>query len=349
MPVEWSVLENLRLVRGRVCPHTDTKKFIFISRVHLFDHPRIFVSEFNTKQMRTTLLLLVSLMVQLAFGQKLYLDSLYKKVNMSTHKFGTLDDESLEFDFYRAEDAKGNLPLVVYVHGGGFSSGSRDSKGIQYFAKRLAQRGYAVASVSYRLTMKDIGFECEVTAEQKKEAFRNASHDVMMAVKHMLDYNSGTFQINDGKVVLVGSSAGAEAVLNLAYDFDYGEILNGFRFAGVIGMAGALTDLESISVASAIPTQLFHGTGDALIPYETGPHHYCGSKDSGYLMLYGSGPIARRLKGLGASYYLYTVNGGSHGWSAIPMNKCFSEIVDFLYNDIVYPKGARQTERTVTE
>lgn len=283
------------------------------------------------------------------FGQVMFMDSMYKKVEATTHEFTTINDEKLGFDFYRSPEAKGNLPLLIYVHGGGFSSGQRDSKGIAYFAKRLAQRGYAVVSVSYRLTMKELGFGCELTAAQKKQAFDDASHDVMKAVEHLLKNNASSFNFNEQKVVLIGSSAGAEAVLNLAYIYDYGESLQGFRFAGVVSMAGALTDLEAISPASAIPTQLFHGTGDALIPYQTGPHHYCNHQDSGFLMLYGSAAIAQRLKGLGASYYLYTINGGSHSWASIPMNNCMTEIVDFLYNDIVKGKGMRQTERTISE
>lgn len=283
-----------------------------------------------------------------AFGQVQYLDSIYKEISISTHTYAHNGKDSLQFDFYKAQDAKRNAPLIIYVHGGGFSTGQRDSKGIVYFSKRLAARGYAVASVSYRLTMKDIGFDCEVTSEQKAQAFDSASHDVMLATEFILR-NNISFQINTNKVVLVGSSAGAEAVLNLAYMSDYEERLKGFRYAGIISMAGAISNLESINAASAIPTQLFHGTGDGTIPYQLGPHHYCGKEDKGHLMLYGSAPIANRLKGLGMSYYLYTINGGTHNWAGSPVNRCFGDIIDFLYNDIMFPKSARQTERSITD
>lgn len=278
----------------------------------------------------------------------MFRDSIYKKVTQSTHEFGPVEGETLKLDFFRAKDAKGKLPLVIYVHGGGFSAGSYNSGGIVSFAKRLAKRGYAVASVQYRLTMKDIGFGCDVPVDKKKEAIINASHDIMDGVKHMLDYNE-TFEIDPKRVILIGSSAGAETVLNLAYMFDYQEVLKDFRFAGVISLAGAILDPEAISKENAIPTQLFHGTGDAFLPYETGPHHYCGSSEPGFMMLYGAAPIARRLKGLGVPYYLYSITGGSHGWSGTPVNRCFTEIVDFLYNDIINPKTLRQTERTIND
>src|SRR5229473_6261171 len=44
----------------------------------------------------------------------------------------------------------GKYPGVVLIHGGGFSSGKRDS--YLPMAIRLAQNGYVAAAVSYRLT-----------------------------------------------------------------------------------------------------------------------------------------------------------------------------------------------------
>ena len=44
----------------------------------------------------------------------------------------------------------GKYPGVVLIHGGGFSSGARDS--YLPMAIRLAQNGYVAAAVSYRLT-----------------------------------------------------------------------------------------------------------------------------------------------------------------------------------------------------
>ncbi len=299
--------------------------------------------------MRQFFILFILLDVSSAFAQnQLYRDSIYnyKKVVMQTHEFAAIDDEKLEFDYYRAVEAKGDLPLVICVHGGGFVTGERDSKGLIYFSKRLAARGYAVASVSYRLTMKDVGFGCDIKAEDKKKAIEDASSDVMRAVEHIL-YHDSTFEIDKRKVILLGSSAGAETVLNLAYMTDYSNVLKDFQFAGIVSMAGALIDINAINAENKIPTQLFHGTGDPTVPYNVAPHHYCPGNDPGYLMLYGGSAIAERLKGLGEAYYLYSITGGSHDWAGKPFNFCFNEIIDFLYNDILYPGVKRQTERTI--
>lgn len=251
-------------------------------------------------------------------------------------------------DYYRAKEAKDKLPLVIYVHGGGFMVGNRGGKGLENFANKLASRGYAVASISYRLTMKDKGFGCDTEAQAKKKAFDEASVDVDNAVKYILE-NEKIFNIEKDKIVLSGSSAGAEAVLNTVYDFEHKELPKDFKYGGVISMAGALTTMENITGETAIPTQMFHGTGDSLVPFDVAPHHYCSDSQPGYWILYGSGTIARKLRGLGKSYYLYTVYGGSHRWAGKPMELFFEDIIDFLYNDVVNPISNRQTERTMND
>jgi len=292
-----------------------------------------------------TLLVLV-FVAKVSFAQTVYKDSIFSEVNKKTYTYATVKNESLKLDYYIADKSRNNLPLLIFVHGGGFSGGIRDSEGIVNFATKLAQRGYAVASISYRLTMRGIGFGCDVETDKKIAAINSASYDLSLATKYLLD-NPEKFQIDRNKIILAGSSAGAEAVLNMTYVYDDKILPPNFKYAGVIGMAGAITTLDNIDGNTAIPTQLFHGTGDRLVPYNIAPHHYCKSNDDGFVILYGSEPIAKRLKGLGASYYLYTVYGGSHSWAGLPATKCFYEIVDFLYNDVVNQGPIRQTNRTI--
>jgi len=299
--------------------------------------------------MRWILTVLLAFLFPVVYGQKLYKDSVYNRVKVTTHKYYTVNSEAMPFEFYRATGATGNIPLIVYVHGGGFSSGTQNSAGITYFAKRLASRGYAVASLSYRLTLKGKDTVCGITAAEKKEAIENASLDILSGVKHILAYDS-TFSIDEKKVILVGSSAGGETVLNIVYGgYDYGKLLPDFRFAGVISMSGALTSLDHLTKSSAIPTQLFHGTNDEVVPFNTAPHYLCDQRRDDYLMFYGSETIAKKLKEFGTSYYLFLITGGTHSWAGIPTRNCFAEIADFLYNDVLFPSYIRKTERIVQE
>ena len=283
--------------------------------------------------------------LKISFSQTVYLDQV-TTVSKRTYTYQkTKDKKKLELDFYKPKKIKGVLPLLIYVHGGSFSGGKRNDKNTVRFAHDMAARGYAVASISYRLTMKKLGFGCNTSSEDKVKAFNTASEDISAAVKYLLR-KKRKFRLNPRKVILVGSSAGAEAVLNLVYVQPSKTLPIGFKFAGIISMAGAITSLDQITKESAIPTQLFHGTDDLLVPYNNAPHHYCKPNSKGYLMLYGSKAIADKLKLLAHSFYLFTINKGDHSWSGKPMNLCITEIVDFLYYDVLNKKK-RQTKITL--
>jgi acetyl esterase/lipase len=51
-------------------------------------------------------------------------------------------------DLYLPEKAEGRLPLVVWIHGGAWKAGSKDNCPAVF----LAAKGYAVASINYRLS-----------------------------------------------------------------------------------------------------------------------------------------------------------------------------------------------------
>ena len=294
--------------------------------------------------MKYLVILLFMIATKGTVAQALYLDSVFSEVTKTTYKYSP----DLQFDFYVAGAAREKMPLMVYVHGGGFSHGVRDGDNTVRFATELAQRGYAVASVSYRLTMKDIGFGCGTETSKKLAAIDSASYDVSLAIKYILD-NINKFGIDQNKIVVAGSSAGAETVLNMVYVYENEILPTNFKYAGVIGMAGAISTLQKIDKDRAVPTQLFHGTGDRKVPYGIAPHHYCNDKDNGFWMLYGSKPITQRLKGLGGSYYFTTIYGGGHSWAGASMTEGFNEIIDFLYHDVINPKSIRQTDRTINK
>lgn len=298
--------------------------------------------------MKWTLTVILAFLFPVVYGQKLYKDSIYSRFKVTTHKYLTVNSEPMGFEFCRPTGAKGKIPLIIYVHGGGFSAGTHNNQGIQYFAKRLASRGYAVASLSYRLTLKGKDGECEITAAQKKAAIEDASFDILSGIKHILKYDS-TFSIDTKKVILVGSSAGGETVLNIVYNYDYSKILPDYKFAGVISMSGALISLDNLTKTNAIPTQLFHGTNDPVVPFNTAPHYLCEQKKDDYLTMYGSETIAKKLKEFGTCYYLFLISGGTHSWAGKPTVSCFGEITDFLYNDVLFPSYVRKTERIVQE
>jgi para-nitrobenzyl esterase len=281
----------------------------------------------------------------LSFSQTLYLDKV-SAVSKRTYTYQkNKGEKKLKLDFYKPKKVKGALPLLLYVHGGGFSGGKRNDKNTVNFANNMAARGYAVASISYRLTRKNLGFNCDTKSEDKIKAFNATSEDISYAIKYILS-KKRRFKIDINKIILIGTSAGAEAVLNLAYVHRTKILPEDIKFAGLISMAGAIISLDTITKEKAIPTQLFHGTDDQLVPYDIDSHHYCKNNNAGYLILYGSKAIAHKLKILGQSFYLYTIQKGDHSWSGKPMYECTPEILDFLYYDVLKNKK-RQIQRSI--
>lgn len=291
--------------------------------------------------MKNQLFFFFLFVITICKSQTIYFDSI-SKVSKRTYTFKKYENKKLKLDFYKPKNLKDNFPLIIFVHGGGFSGGKRDDKDIVNFAEFLVKKGYAVASVSYRLTMQKLGFGCNTKVKDKIDAFYNASQDISFAVNYILKHQR-RFKINASKIILVGSSAGAEAILHLAYNYDNKILPIDFKFAGIVSMAGALTSMDNINFKTVIPMQFFHGTDDQLVPYNFAPHHYCNKNDVGYLPLYGAKAIANQLKLLNKSYYLYSIKNGNHSWNGRPLNECKKEILDFLYYDVLSNKN-RQIE-----
>ena len=289
---------------------------------------------------RTCLPIFIGLLALSATAQSRYQDSLYA-VSMTTHTYAEKASEALQLDLYTPDDDRESArPLLLYVHGGGFSGGQRDGARTDRFCRTIAARGYAVATISYTLVMKGQSFDCDQPTPNKIETLRLTGQDVARATRFLLDERTA-FGIDPAKVVLAGSSAGAGAILHTAYwpatRTDDGKTLlpSDFSYAGAISMAGALVSLDWVTAASAIPTQFFHGTCDNLVPYGTAPHHYCEVSEPGYLPLYGAQAIADQLRVLGKPYYLYTVCQGRHEWAGKPLVNNVAEILDFLYHDVL--------------
>jgi acetyl esterase len=109
-------------------------------------------------------------------------------------------------DIYRPRDAKpgATLPVVLYVHGGGFRILSKDTHWLMAIA--FARRGYVVFNIGYRLA--------------PRHPFPAAIADVCAAyewvARHAAEYGG-----DPDRIVLAGESAGANLVTSLALTASY--------------------------------------------------------------------------------------------------------------------------------
>lgn len=280
-------------------------------------------------------------------AQERYQDQVFEQVEMQTYPYFSKPDEDLLVDVYQPQgDTETRRPLLLYVHGGGFAGGERDQARHQEFCQKMAKKGYVSATMDYTLVMKGKSFSCDRPADEKIETFLLTARDISRAVRFFIEKRT-EFGIDTTQIVLLGSSAGAEAVAHAVYwpaTRENGEevmLSKQFRYGGLVSMAGALASLDFVDVDSAVPTQLFHGTCDNLVPYGQAPHHYCNLGDPGYLILHGAYSIAERLKAIGMPYYLVTGCRGAHEWNATPLWEHLDKITDFVYQDVL-KKASRQ-------
>ena len=296
------------------------------------------------KVMARLLFIVIGLVFSISLlAQKRYVEEVTDTVSKNTYTYVIKDGLDLKIDVYLPEfDAEDHKPLLLFVHGGGFMHGNRDAENIKVFCKEMSKLGYASASMSYRLTRKGekTEFGCDCLAQDKLNTFSAAVEDIQDATYFLIN-NREEFGINPHKIILMGGSAGAESVLNAGYtpencyDLPSGPV----SYAGVISMAGAIPDTSVIYHGSAIPSLLFHGTCDNLVPYATAPHHYCNKNDAGYLILHGGKTIADKLNELDVPCWLYTVCGGAHEVAGTPMKLYFDDIITFCFEYAVNETG----------
>ncbi|MCY2686077.1 alpha/beta hydrolase [Salinimicrobium sp. TH3] len=241
-----------------------------------------------------------------------------------TETYAVKNGEDLKLDIYQPKnDTSHTRPLIVFMHGGGFAGGTRTNEAEVKFAQAAARKGYVAVQISYRLTRKGQSFGCDYEASGKIATFKKAAEDFMDAVQFMIN-NKEKYRIDPEQVIVGGSSAGAEAVLNAVYNarlmFGNTTKYNSIDIDGVFSLAGAIVDARYITTENAVPGVFFHGTEDNLVPYATAPHHYCDPNAPGYIMLDGSRTISSKLKELDTSYLLYSFEGGKHEHAGMPFD-----------------------------
>lgn len=112
-------------------------------------------------------------------------------------------------------DAAMNRALVVVAHGGFFLSGANDGADVVEICEDLAQMGYVVASISYRLGVDDL-FDLETSMV---EAVWRGVHDSRAAVRYFrksVAEDGNPYGIDSERILLGGVSAGGFIALHHA-------------------------------------------------------------------------------------------------------------------------------------
>ena len=263
----------------------------------------------------------------LLFGSQL----LQGQIEATTMQYAEVNGEKLYVDVYRSNTSNTALqPVIIWMHGGGFSVGSRDNTPDVRFMNEVVNNGYVGVSISYRLLRKgtETGFGCNCPAEDKRTVFREAAKDLWKAIVFVNEHATD-WQLDTSKIIVGGSSAGAEGVMNAIYlkdwvfqnkESDEYKATEQVNIAGVLSFAGAVVDDRYLTEQTAVPGLFYHGLQDNLVPYGSAPHHYCDANMPGYIWLDGSLPVHDKLNQLNVANLLVTYTEGKHEISGVPFN-----------------------------
>jgi len=137
-------------------------------------------------------------------------------------EYGRADSRAMLLDLYLPEKGQKPLPLLIWIHGGAWMSGSKDNPSP---ALRFTAEGYAVAQVGYRLS--------------QKAKFPAQIHDCKAAVR-WLRANAPNYNLDPTKFAAWGASAGGHLVALLGTS------------AGVPELEGHVNDLKESSRVQAV-------------------------------------------------------------------------------------------------
>jgi poly(3-hydroxybutyrate) depolymerase len=235
-------------------------------------------------------------------------------------------NNSLKLDFYEPTgDSELNRPLIIWVHGGSFLGGSKTDQDMTVLSQRFARKGYACASIDYRL-----GFFPIDSANAVKAVVR-AVQDLKAAIRFFYKdkQTTDTYHIDTNLIYVGGSSAGAITALHVAYLDNICEISDYLNQAtinqlggldgnsgnpgysssvqGVINLCGALAQYSWLE-AGDVPMVSIHGTADGTVKYNRG----IVNPGTALMYLDGSRMLHERACAVNVSSEFYTFSGAGH-------------------------------------
>ncbi|MCR9253639.1 MAG: alpha/beta hydrolase fold domain-containing protein [bacterium] len=115
--------------------------------------------------------------------------------------------------------AEANAPLLLWIHGGAWSGGDRKFE--MPFARKLAEKGIAVAVMSYRLS------PAEFRDPPKRDGIQHPEHirDVARAFKWVYS-NASKYGYDQEKLFISGFSAGGHLSALFAMDKSYSDAVD---------------------------------------------------------------------------------------------------------------------------
>jgi predicted esterase len=204
-------------------------------------------------------------------------------------QFGTALDHlgnpyTLKMDLYYPNlniDPSPKRPFILLFHGGGFSSGDKQSGDIKDLCIHMARRGFVCATVNYRL-----GYDFTEYGQYK--ARYRAIQDGHAALRYVVN-NATAVRIDTNWLFVGGQSAGSLLALGMVYADPFeldsisllysstavskelgnlftsgNNLTQTYSIKGIFNNWGGVTQSE-VDVDEMIPTVAFHGELDSTV------------------------------------------------------------------------------------
>lgn len=194
----------------------------------------------------------------------------------STHTFAIRGNDTLRLDYYRPINPRDDHAMVVYLYGGAFINGSRNSASTRGDFAGYLQQGFSVAAVDYRKFLGTVDFDKYSKIQMLDlldTAIAQAVEDLSEAIAYLVSH-AEPLGIDTSKMILTGVSAGGITVLSLDQARVNGyaraqTLPQGFRPAAIVSYSGAIFSRRgAIRYDHApAPTAFFYGDNDKVVPY----------------------------------------------------------------------------------
>ena len=273
--------------------------------------------------------------------------------------YGSLISLPYTMDIYEpVGDTLSCRPLMVFQYGGAFLIGDKLLPPAPDFCSYWAQRGYVAVSVDYRL-----GFSA-ASEESAERAVYRAVQDLQAALRFLSEFRE-QYRIDTGNIIVSGNSAGAFTTLHNTFmdesqapasyagvgigldSYSLGGIYESGNSYwgnqevithGIIVNWGAILDTNFIGDGAddIVPTILFHGTNDNLVPYASGQPF-----DSPFFpLVYGSELINDRLDNTSIPHKFVPLIGAGHEPELVNsayLDTILWESQPFMYHHVLKP------------
>ena len=286
-----------------------------------------------------------------------YQDEIFSSISVNTVYYSDVYfDNSHKMDIYTPDnDTLTERPVVIYLFGGAFITGSKNNTDCVDFCNYFAKRGYVAIAANYRLSNTPILFSLD--QQQQYNTVLKAMADLKSLIRYIKKdhVQSNILKIDTNSIYAGGYSAGAVTAIHSAYvdditdlplspvnvqsianniggslEGDAGNMGYSSNFSGVFSYAGGINNLNWIDINDE-PIYAVHGTNDNVVNFNCGPAFNLITA----LNLCGLGDMSSVLTSNGIIFDEMVLSGVDHYWPSNGIgNSNFSSALENTKNFI---------------